>query len=445
MSDQDGTVRHVLVLGATGYVGGRLVPRLLAAGYRVRVMVRSAGRLLGRPWRDDVGIVVGDALKPETLDPAFEGIDAAYYLIHSMGGGSSFHDTDLSAARNCGSAAKAAGVSRLVYLGGLGDPDSDLSEHLRSRQATGAALAEAGVPVTEFRAGVIVGSGSLSFEIVRNLTERIPVMTCPRWVYVNAQPISIRNVLAYLIGALRVAESAGRAIEIGGADVVSYGDMMRGYARVRGLRRYLIPVPVLTPRLSSYWVHWTTPAPAAIARPLIEGLRNEAIVRDDLALRLFPDVVPDSYETGVRRALARLKAGDVESTFNDALVTSLGSGTPVLLEYREGMIREIRVRRANASPAAVFSEYTRLGGDHGWPVWNWAWRLRGVIDRLLGGVGFRRGRRDPDDLRVGDAVDFWRVEAVEPGSLLRLRAEMRLPGRAWLEFRSTHEGDSTLR
>ncbi len=280
----------VLVTGATGYIGGRLVPRLLQAGYRVRCFVRDPERLQGRPWLDQVEVVAGDVLQAETLTPAMTGVSAAYYLIHSMAGGQGFHERDLIAARNFGAAAAAAGVGRIIYMGGLGDPETELSQHLRSRQDTGAALREGGVPVTEFRAGVIVGSGSLSFELIRYLIERLPMMICPRWLYTCIQPIGIRNVLEYLIAALETPASIGETIEIGGADVLTYGDMMLGYAKARGLTRRLIPVPVLTPRLSSYWVHLVTPIPAAIAEPLIEGLRNEVVVRDD---RAAPDLPGD--------------------------------------------------------------------------------------------------------------------------------------------------------
>ncbi len=283
----------VLLTGATGYIGGRLAPRLLDAGYRVRCLVRDPARLQGREWVARVELVTGDVLEPETLPAAMTGVSAAYYLIHSMAGGEDFSDRDVRAARNFGSAAAQAGVERIIYLGGLGDSDSELSHHLRSRQETGDALREGGVPVTEFRASVIVGSGSLSFEMIRYLTERLPVMICPKWVYTRTQPIAVRNVMEYLIAALTAPESAGRIIEIGGADVVTYGEMMQTYADVRGLRRAMIPVPVLTPRLSSYWVHLVTPAPAAIARPLIEGLRNEVVVQDDTAQRLFPDITAD--------------------------------------------------------------------------------------------------------------------------------------------------------
>jgi hypothetical protein len=271
---------------------------------------------------------------------------------------------------------------------------------------------------------------------VRYLTERLPVMICPRWVYTRTQPIAIRDVLSYLVTALEVPESAGQIIEIGGADVLTYGEMMLGYARARGLRRYLVPVPVLTPRLSSYWVHWVTPIPAEIAKPLIQGLRNELIVRQDTAQRLFPDIQPVDYQTAVQRALDRLDASQVETIWSDALVSSQGDITPVTLTTRDGMIIEQRQRVVNAPPTAVYRAYTGLGGRRGWPYFDLAWQARGMMDRLIGGVGLRRGRRNPDEVRVGDALDFWRVEAVEAERLLRLRAEMKVPGRAWLQFES---------
>lgn len=425
---------RLAVTGATGYIGGRLVPRLLNEGCRVRCLVRDARRLEGRPWRSQVEVVEADPLRPATLPDALAGVDVAYYLIHSMAGGPDFAARDLDAARQFAAAARAAGVARIIYVGGLGDPQADLSHHLKSRQATGDALRTAGVPVTEFRAGVIVGSGSLSFEIIRYLTERVPFMICPRWVYTRTQPIAIRNVLEYLLAALHQPASAGRIIEIGGADVVTYGDMMRGYAEVRGLRRRLVPVPVLTPRLSSYWVHIVTPVPAAIAQPLIAGLGSEAVVRDALAGELFPDIHPLDYRTAVQLALAKLEAGAVETAWSDALASSLGSVAPVRLTSQEGMIVEQRREASSATPAALFQVFSRLGGARGWLVWNALWRLRGALDRWLGGVGMRRGRRDAQEVRVGDAVDFWRVEAVEPDHLVRFRAEMKVPGRAWLQF-----------
>lgn len=424
----------VLVTGATGYIGGRLVPRLLQAGYCVRCLVRDPGRLQGRPWLTQIELVTGDVLQPETLAPAMHGVTAAYYLIHSMASGGGFHERDLIAARNFGAAAAAAGVGRIIYLGGLGDPDAELSRHLRSRQETGDALREAGVPVTEFRAGVIVGSGSLSFEIIRYLVERLPVTVCPRWVYTCIQPIGIRNVLEYLIAALNKPESAGEIIEIGGADVLTYGDMMLGYARARGLKRQLVPVPILTPRLSSYWVHLVTPIPVTIAQPLIEGLHNEVVVRDDKARRMFPEIKLFDYQGAVELALARLNSGEVETMWSDALMTTQGDVPPVVLSTLEGLILEHRQLQVPAPVSTVYRSFVGLGGMRGWLYMNWIWHLRGLLDRLVGGVGMRRGRRDPDNLRVGEALDFWRVEAVEPDHLVRLRAEMKVPGRAWLQF-----------
>jgi uncharacterized protein YbjT (DUF2867 family) len=434
-----------LMTGATGYVGGRLVPRLLAAGHVVRCMVRDPSRLQGRPWINQVDTVAGDVLDDATVAPALAGIDVAYYLVHSMGSGNDFHVRDARAARAFGEAARAAGVQRLVYLGALGDPDTNLSEHLRSRQQTGDALREAAVPVTEFRAAVIVGAGSLSFEMIRYLAERLPIMICPSWVYTRIQPIAIRNVLDYLVTTLDVPESAGQVIEIGGANVITYGEMMTGYARLRGLRRLLVPVPVLTPRLSSYWVHLVTPIPSTIAGPLIEGLRNEVVVRDRKAVSLFPDVRPMGYDDAVSAALARLDAGAVETAWSDALASSQGDRPAVVMTTQDGMVIEHRQMLVDASPARVFRAFTAMGGETGWLYMNWSWQLRGALDRLAGGVGMRRGRRHPHDVRVGDALDFWRVEAVEPDAMLLLRAEMKVPGRAWLQFQArVEEGGRTL-
>lgn len=451
MALTDGTPRdpgtlRVLVTGATGYVGGRLVPRLLAAGHRVRVLARDPERLAGRRWAGEVEAVRGDLLAPETLGAALQGIDAAFYLVHSMDEKPGFEERDLRAAGNFAAAARAAGVKRIIYLGGLGDEGSGLSPHLASRQATGRRLAEAGVPVTELRAGVIVGSGSLSFEIVRNLTERLPAMLCPRWVRERIQPIAIRDVLAYLVAALEVPASAGAVVEIGGADVLSYGDMMLGYARLRGLRRWLIPVPLLTPGLSSHWIHWTTPVPKGIARPLVEGLRSEVVAHTERARALFPGIVPLGYEEACRQALLRTEPGDTETRWTDALWTSLRDDRPVLLASEQGLLIERRQVEVRAPAEALFRAFSGLGGDRGWLYADWAWQARGLLDRMLGGVGLRRGRRDPDALRPGDAVDFWRVEAVEPPSLLRLRAEMRVPGLAWLQFEAhpTPSGSSLV-
>ena len=435
----------ILVTGATGYVGGRLVPRLLAAGYRVRCLVRDPARLQGRAWLDQVELATGDVLQPDSLAAAMRDVRMVYYLVHSLGSGGDFSERDLSAARHCANAAKSAGVERIIYLGGLGDPQADLSPHLRSRHETGDALREAGVPVTEFRAAVIVGSGSLSFEMIRYLTERLPVMICPKWVFTRIQPIAIRNVLDYLVAALECPASAGRILEIGGRDVLTYSSMMTGYARARGLKRRLLAVPVLTPRLSSYWVHLVTPIPANIAQPLIKGLGNEVIVRDAAALKIFPAIKPLDYDTAVRLALEKLETRDVETAWSDALTSSQGDKMPVSLISSEGMIIERRQRTVAAAHEKVYRSFARLGGKQGWLYLDWTWQLRGMVDRLFGGVGMRRGRRDSEDLRVGDAVDFWRVEMVEPGRAIRLRAEMKVPGRAWLEFKAVRQsGGQTL-
>jgi uncharacterized protein YbjT (DUF2867 family)/uncharacterized protein YndB with AHSA1/START domain len=424
----------VLVTGATGYVGSRIIPRLLEAGYRLRVLTRDSRRLEGRTWTPRVEIVEGDVLRSETLPKAMRGVDYAYYFIHSMSDTAQFSQRDQLAASNFGAAARDFQVKRIVYLGGLGDPDSDLSSHLRSRQQTGDVLRQSGVPVTEFRAAIIVGSGSASFEMIRYLTERLPVMITPRWVSTKVQPIAIHNVLEYLIRSLDVPESEGQIIEIGGEDLLTYGEMMKSYARLRGLKRMLIPVPVLTPRLSSYWVHWVTPLHANIARPLIDGLRNEVIVRDPSARDVFPEIHPVDYHSAVEQALGELNADRVESTWSDSLGTTSGDQAPVQLSNTEGMIMEKRKRIIPAPPGMVFALISSIGGKNGWLFAGFLWRLRGMLDRLVGGVGLRRGRRHPKDLRVGDPLDFWRVEGIEPDRLIRLRAEMKLPGEAWLQF-----------
>jgi uncharacterized protein YbjT (DUF2867 family) len=421
---------RILIVGASGYIGGRLVSLLRARGHDLVLMSRDARPLSAR--FPDAAVVAADLLDAATLAPALEGIEVAYYLAHSMGEGErGFAERDRQAARNFAQAAERAGVSRIVYLGGLGDDDAGLSHHLASRHETGAELAAHGVSVTEFRAAVIIGSGSASFEILRHLTERLPIMITPRWVGTRCQPIGIRDVLDYLAGALDHPEVAG-IVEIGGPDVLSYGDMMRTYARLRGLRRLMIPVPVLTPRLSSYWVNLVSPVPAGIARPLIEGLRNEVVVREPGPAAAF-GLAPLPFADALQRAIDRTDRHDVESTWFDALAApdkaSLSS-----LTSREGMIVERRARVVAAPPERVFAEVERVGGEAGWPYANFLWRLRGTMDRAVGGVGMRLGRRDPDHLRVGDALDFWRVEEVRRPTLMRLRAEMKVPGRAWLQY-----------
>ncbi len=432
---------RILIVGASGYVGGRLVALLAADGHELRLASRDPRGLRERFPQAEVARV--DLLDRQTLPPALDGIDTAYYLAHSMSGGESgFEMRDLRAARWFGQAAREAGLKHIVYLGGLGDPDSGLSPHLASRQETGAELAAHGVPVTEFRAAIIIGSGSASFELLRSLVEHLPVMVTPRWVRTLCQPIAIRDVLDYLRAAAGRPEHAG-IVQIGGPDVLSYADMMHTYARLRGMRRLMIPVPVLTPRLSSYWCNLVTPVPSSIARPLIEGLRNEVVVRDAAPARAY-GVEPIPFETAVRRAIDRRDRHEVETTWFDSLGLP---GRPDLEQdgSREGMLLDRQRRTVRAAPGDVFAELSRLGGAVGWPFGNALWRLRGWLDRLVGGPGMRLGRRDPAHVRVGDAVDFWRVEEVRPGELLRLRAEMRVPGRAWLQYEVIDEtGGSRL-
>ncbi len=426
--------RIVLITGATGYIGGRLVPKLIADGLRVRVLVRDRRRIRARPWSSQVEIAVGDAADANDLTNALTGVDTAFYLIHSMSSGAGFGDLDMRMASTFGRTAGAMGVRRLIYLGGLGDPGSDLSPHLRSRQQTGQALRAAGVPVTEFRAAIIIGAGSVSFEMIRNLVERLPVMICPQWIYSRVQPIAIADVLAYLVAALGQDEFRNRTIEIGGGSVTTYRGLMLAYARARGLRRLLLPVPVLTPRLSSYWVHWITPVHASIARPLVEGLRNDTIAAESSASELFPSIKPLDHQSAIEEVIEDLEMGRIDTAWSDADPSATGLDHRVDLESGSGLIVEKRRRLVLAPPERVFGVISGIGANRGWYVANWAWRLRGLVDRLAGGVGLRRGRRHPDKLRVGDALDFWRVESIEPNRRIRLRAEMKLPGNAWLQF-----------
>ncbi len=407
------------------------MPRLLAAGHTVRALARDSSRLNGR--FDGVEILEGDIFDAANMRAALDGVDIAYYLIHSMAKGKGdFAQRDREAARIFSAAARAAAIKRIVYLGGLGIDGQPLSRHLRSRHETGATLRSGGVPVTEFRAAMIVGAGSASFEMLRYLTERLPVMIAPKWVATPSQPIDIRDVLSYLVAEADRRSDTSSIIEIGGADVLSYRDMMMRYAAIRGLRRELLVVPFFTPRLSSGWVHLVTPIPSWIARPLIDGLHTEVIVRSDEARRLFPEIEPVSYDEAVRLALDRYATAGPETTWFDAYDVRTLPGN--FAGTTQGMLIDRREVSTEASAASLFQAFISLGGTRGWLYADWLWELRGVLDRLVGGVGMRRGRRSQHSLREGDAVDFWRVEAYEGNRLLRLRAEMRLPGRAWLQF-----------
>lgn len=435
----------ILVTGATGYVGGRLLPLLVDAGWRVRCLARHPERLAPRVPAG-VEVVPGDVLDAASLPPAMQGVEAAVYMVHAMGSTGDFAAQDRIAADHFAAAARAAGVRRIVYLGGLGEDGPDLSAHLRSRHEVGERLRAHGVPVVELRASIIIGSGSLSFEMIRALVERLPVMVTPRWVHVKAQPIAIEDVLAYLREALTV-ETGDRSviIEIGGPDQVSYGELMQEYARQRGLRRWMIPVPLLTPRLSSLWLGLVTPLYARVGRKLIDSMRHPTVVRDDTASRMST-IRPIGVREAIARALKNEDAAFARTRWSDA-VSAVGARRQHWGGTRSGnRLVDSRSMTVAAEPRAVFAAVERIGGATGWYYADWLWTVRGWLDLLLGGVGMRRGRRDPQHLEVGDTLDCWRVEHVEQNERLRLAAEMRLPGRAWLEFEvRPRDGGSELR
>ncbi len=421
----------ILVSGATGYVGGRLVPILLERNYKVRCMVRDTSIIEGRGWTN-IEIVGADVLQYETLLSAMEHVSVAYYLVHSMAGGKGFQERDMISARNFGKAAREAGVKRIIYLGGLGEDNEHLSEHLKSRQQTGDFLRECGIPVTEFRAAQIIGSGSASFELIRNTVERIPVLVTSKLVGTRAQPIAIRDVLSYLADCLEIPETEGSIIEIGGSEILTYREMMLKYAEIRGINRKIVELPFMSTTISALLVGLITPIPANIAGPLIEGLKSEVVVNDDSARRLF-NVIPISYEQAVRFALERIGSGQVLTTWQDAY-SSLGEkiSEPVKLTNVEGMIKETRQINIFSDMTTAFKVITC--GNEGWLFANYLWHVRGFFDQLLGGVGIRGARRCPTELRVGDTLGFWRVEEVITNSRLRLRSEMKMKSRAWMQF-----------
>lgn len=435
-----GEPARALVTGATGYIGGRLIPELLEHGYRVRVLARDAKRISQMPWYGQVEVVEGDAAQYEALSEALFEVDVAYYLIHSLMLKSNFEESEQALARQFAEVAAEQDVRRIVYLGGIiNDPD-ELSPHMSARTRTGEILRKSGVPTLELRAGVVIGSGSASFEMLRYLTERLPIMTTPKWVKNRIQPIAVRDVLRYLVGAAAVPAEISGAFDIGGPDVFSYAEMMQRYAKAAGLRRrIIIPVPVLTPRLSSGWVGLVTPVPYTLARRLVESLKHEVVASPSEINDLIPPAAGGltGFDQAVRLALVKIKSARVETRWTNASVPGTPSEPlPTDPDWAGGSLyKDVRKLTGKRNPAEVWARIESIGGANGYSTASWAWELRGLMDRVVGGVGLRRGRRDPNHLMIGDAVDFWRVEELVPGKLLRLRAEMKMPGLAWLEFK----------
>lgn len=430
-----------LVTGSTGYVGGRLIPRLLDAGYRVRVLVRHPERITQLPWHERVDIVVGDANDRQAVTKALQDVDVAYYMIHSIGSSGDFEELERQTAHTFANAAKDCQISRIIYLGGLAN-DPNLSPHLRSRAEVGNIFINSGVPTIAFGAAVIIGSGSLSFEMLRYLTERLPAMITPRWVRTRIQPIAIRDVLRYLVLAAELPKELNRSFDIGGPDVLTYEDMMHRYAKVAGLRkRIILPINFLSPGLSSRWIGLVTPVPKNIARPLVDSLKSEVICVEDDIKKYIPDP-PEGllgFEEAVSRALRRIREANVATRWTSASVPGAPSDPlPTDPDWAGGSLYlDVREQPAGSSAESLWNVIERIGGDNGWYSFPLAWETRGFLDRLFGGPGLRRGRRDPNNLVAGEAVDFWRVEECDRGRLLRLRAEMKLPGLAWLELSVT--------
>ena len=430
-----------LVTGATGYVGGRLVPRLLEAGYRVRVMVRHPERLRDLPWFNEVEVAVADAGDTEAVASAMQDVDVAYYLLHSLQLGAALETEERRLARNFANAARINKVGRIVSLGGLAPhiPLAKMSPHMRSRVEVGDTLRASGVPVAELRAAVIIGSGSASFEMLRYLTERLPAMITPRWVRTKTQPIAVRDVLRYLLGAAELPPEVNRPFDIGGPDVISYERMMHRYAAVAVLpKRIILPINLLSPGLSSHWVGLVTPVPRRLARPLVQSLRHDSVCTEQDIKAYIPDP-PEGllgFDRAVELALQRIREADVTTRWSSASYPGVPSDPlPTDPSWAGGTLyTDVRTVETQAQPDELWRAVERIGGEHGWYSASFLWEVRGLMDRAAGGVGLRRGRRDPDHLFVGDTVDFWRVEERQPPHLLRLRAEMKMPGLAWLEF-----------
>ncbi len=440
--------KTVAVIGATGYIGARLVPKLIDAGWHVRAIGRNPEKLNGRSWSKAAGVktVCADVFEVESLEKAVQGCSAIFYLVHSMNPQTGdFAQADRMAAINMTAAAEKAGVKRIVYLAGLGDETVDLSHHLQSRREVEDILKSGNVPLTVFRAAMIVGSGSASFEILRYLVERLPVMITPRWVSTQCQPIAVRNVLHYLVACLNVPETTGKTFDIGTEEIVTYADLMRIYAEEAGLaKRWIIPVPVLTPKLSSYWIHLVTPIPASLAQPLAEGLRNPVLCRETKIREYIPQKLLSCREA-ISLALEKMRLQQVETSWMDA-----GEVAPVEWSTDEDpswaggtVFRDNRKMIVKGSAEQLWPAVIGLGGKTGWYYANWLWKLRGAFDRLIGGPGLGRGRRNPHLVQPGDALDFWRVLTVEENQRLKLVAEMILPGEAVLEVRLIESAEGT--
>lgn len=433
---------RILVAGATGYVGGRLIPHLLDKGYKVRCFIRNHEDINSRSWKN-VEVFKGDVFDLKSLGQAMDGVDYAYYLIHSMAKGANFHQRDIQAAHNFGRIAQKKGVKRIIYLSGLGSKDDKaLSEHLHSRQKTGKILAEYGVPVTEFRAAQIIGSGSVSFELIRYLTERLPIIVAPKWIRSWTQPIAIADVLYYLSHSLEIPETAGQVIEIGGSTRLTYAELFRTYAHLRNLKRRILVLPFLPTKILSYFVNFITPIPRNIATPLIEGLRNDVLIQNHTALGFFK-YEPMSVNEAIDIALKEQRFDKIETHW-------AGTGYSIHNRHfsevkhiqREGLFVEEISGITWADPSKVFHVIKCIGGSRGWPSYQFLWSLRGLIDQLQGGSGLKRGRRSQETLRVSDPLDFFRVETIEENELLRLQVDFKMPGRGWLEFslKPHHQG-----
>lgn len=446
LGSRSGKAPLVLVTGATGYIGGRLVTQLLEIGYRVRVFARQADRLRDYPWISKVEVFEGDANDVEALNRALKSTQIAYYMLHALNLTDDFENEEKVLAEKFAKAASENKVQRIVYLGGIITAGQKLSPHLASRALTGEILRNSGVPTIELRAGVVIGSGSASFEMLRYLTERLPIMTTPKWVLNKIQPIAVRDVLRYLVGAAAIDRKISGAFDVAGPDLFTYAEMMQQYAEAAGLRRrIIIPIPVLTPKLSSGWVGLVTPVPFQLARRLVDSLKNDVIADNREIRKLIADppggLTP--FKTAVKLALTRLKTSSVETRWTDASVPFAPSDPlPTDPDWAGGSLyTDVRTVLTDDSVEVVFARIEAIGGDHGYSTATWAWQLRGLLDRVVGGVGLRRGRRDPDHLVVGEALDFWRVEELQRPHVLRLRAEMKMPGRAWLEWVVSPQAD----